>query len=174
VVPSKVLCVSFLIWGMHYNKKMSIESLDFENEEPEETIDLRQEEIKGWEGRVENCAERIRMIKEKNDVNGGSSFFDVTGNLLGALKSNLRILKNQPLKDCYQAVVKTTPFLEQYLDLVEINQAIREAEIRNRDGALPEVRREADAIGAQDKTGTFRPIIYYVNQLKNRTTPVDS
>jgi hypothetical protein len=147
---------------------MALEAYNFE-EQQDELIHLAPEVFDNLKIRAQRCVDRIEALKSKDIVHGGSSFFDVTGNLLGTVRSNLRVLSSDPIKDCFDTVSSDLPCLERYLDILESNPMLMEAELTSRDGALPELRQQADHLRAENGP-EFRPIPWYVSELEKMST----
>lgn len=130
------------------------------------------------ESRLADVEAQITAIREQYPVSesGGSSFYDVTGNILSVAKPCFRYWKEQSgnisddpdevedlasaLDDATESIIQ----LERYLKAVTSDPAVLHAEMTMRDGAYPELRQKADDLLSEGLIK--RPIPYYIDELE--------
>jgi hypothetical protein len=115
---------------------------------------------------VAKTQEKIDAIKDqyKDIINGGSSFFDVTGNLQGISRSCARYYTEDKDPEDLKIFTINHQYLERYLQLITNNMELLREELTQKDGAFPRLRNEADQAQVQGRTE--KPIFYYVDELE--------
>lgn len=128
----------------------------------------------GLETRLIRAEEQVTSLKEQYvashglENTGGSSFYDVTGNLLANAKSCLGYWKDMGELDPedLESFAEDVGWLEQYLAVIDSDPKILEAEMTERDGAFPDVRRQADELKSEGVIP--RPITYYIQHVSKQ------
>lgn len=127
--------------------------------------------------KLEALMQRSETLKAKYKdlISGGSSFFDVTGNLGSIAKRYLAYWREEHNEEDRTILENNLAYLERYLDdlgLIEHNPDLITKELTDRNGAFPESREAADA--AQANGGVKKPIFFYIDEMDKRVRPTDA
>lgn len=126
-----------------------------------EQVDAQFKELKSEYLQKKETVENIRNSDEC--VQGGSSFYDISGNLLAVLGSSVRGYEYTHDPKVVEALAQNLEYLDRYLELIENNSEVRRAELTQPDGAFPEARQAADR--AAQNGQTQRPIVFYIESI---------
>jgi hypothetical protein len=99
------------------------------------------------------------------EATGHSNFYDVTGNLMGVVKSCFLDWRDYPDDfgdEDRRDLMESLGPAEQYLKLLDADPDILQKEMTQRNGAFPELRRQADLF--KDEGVIDRPIPFYIEK----------